>query len=228
MLLRCVEPEPAGRPTAREVADAFGALLAGGVEWEDVEGGAGGDDDSPAVEPETASDEEDDHEQWMRTIRTPLPEPLRIALVGVKDGVGCTTTTMVLGAALADQRQERVLAIDADRHTGSQVRIGGRVFRNTLASLSDLAESLHEVRHFEDLQLFLSPHRSGLQVLARQRLRLAHRVGRPVHGLRLPPGDPHHPGVLRPFRTWSARPSSSSTTAAPPPVGRSTPPVSGA
>ncbi|WP_097224132.1 AAA family ATPase [Streptomyces sp. OV198] len=166
MLLRCVEPEPAGRPTAREVADAFGALLPGGVEWEDVEGGAGGVDDRPAIEPETASDEEDDHEQWMRTIRTPLPEPLRIALVGVKDGVGCTTTTMVLGAVLADQRQERVLAIDADRHTGSQVRIGGRVFRNTLASLSDLAESLHEVRHFEDLQLFLSPHRSGLQVLA--------------------------------------------------------------
>ncbi|MEU9543721.1 AAA family ATPase [Streptomyces mirabilis] len=166
MLLRCVEPEPAGRPTAREVADAFGALLPGGLEWEDVEGGAGGDDDRPAVEPETASDEEDDHEQWMRTIRTPLPEPLRIALVGVKDGVGCTTTTMVLGAVLADQRQERVLAIDADRHTGSQVRIGGRVFRNTLASLSALAESLHEVRHFEDLQLFLSPHRSGLQVLA--------------------------------------------------------------
>ncbi|MFJ1531542.1 SAV_2336 family protein [Streptomyces mirabilis] len=166
LLLRCVEPEPAGRPTAREVADAFGALLPGGVEWEDVEGGTGGDDDGPAVEPETASDEEDDHEQWMRTIRTPLPEPLRIALVGVKDGVGCTTTTMVLGAVLADQRQERVLAIDADRHTGSQVRIGGRVFRNTLASLSDLAESLHEVRHFEDLQLFLSPHRSGLQVLA--------------------------------------------------------------
>lgn len=63
---------------------------------------------------------------------------------------------------------------------------------------------------------------------SRQRLRLAHRVGRPVHGLRLPPGDPHHPGVLRPFRTWSARPSSSSTTAAPRPVGRSTPPVSGA
>ncbi len=149
------------RPTAREVADAFGAAAGrGGV------GGRGGRHgrgrpDGPVAEPETSSDEEDDHEQWMRTIRTPSPEPLRIALVGVKDGVGCTTTTMVLGAVLADQRQERVLAIDADRHTGSQVRIGGRVFRNTLASLSDLAESLHEVRHFEDLQLFLSPHRSG-------------------------------------------------------------------
>jgi MinD-like ATPase involved in chromosome partitioning or flagellar assembly len=166
LLLRCVEPEPAGRPTAREVADAFGALLPGGVEWEDAEGDGGGSEDDLAAEPEDADDEEDDREQWIRAIRAPLPHPLRITFVGVKDGVGCTTTTMVLGAVLADQRQERVLAIDADRHTGSQVRISSRVFRNTLASLSDLAESLHEVRHFEDLQLFLSPHRSGLQVLA--------------------------------------------------------------
>ncbi|MHA5052925.1 SAV_2336 N-terminal domain-related protein [Streptomyces sp. SD15] len=174
LLLRCVEPEPEERPTAREVAEAFGALLPGGAEWDDVEDESEG---SGTPEVEAADDEERDREQWMRTIRAPLSQPMRIALVGVKDGVGCTTTTMVLGAVLADQRQERVLAIDADRHTGSQVRIGGRVFRNTLASLSDLAESLHEVRHFEDLQLFLSPHRSGLQVLANDSVSRASGVG---------------------------------------------------
>ncbi|MGA4843921.1 MinD/ParA family ATP-binding protein [Streptomyces sp. G45] len=110
--------------------------------------------------------EDDDTETWTRAIRAPLSAPLRIVLVGVKDGVGCTTTTMMLGAVLADQRQERVLAIDADRHAGRHVRIGGRVFRSTLATLTDLAASLPEVQRFTDLGLFLSPHRSGLMVLA--------------------------------------------------------------
>ncbi|MFD8423098.1 SAV_2336 N-terminal domain-related protein [Streptomyces sp. NPDC059466] len=172
LLLRCVEPEPVGRPTAREVADAFGELLPGGVEWEDID-----DDEAVAPDSETADAGPEEHEEWMRTIRAPLPQPLRIALIGVKDGVGCTTTTMVLGAVLADQRQERVLAIDADRRPGGQVRIGRRVFRNTLASLTELADSLHEVRHFEDLQLFLSPHRSGLQVLANDSVSRVSAVG---------------------------------------------------
>ncbi|MFF4803842.1 SAV_2336 N-terminal domain-related protein [Streptomyces sp. NPDC001351] len=163
LLLRCVMPEPEGRPTAREVADAFGTRLPSGTEWADAEEET---HEPHEAEPAQAQAPEDPHEQWTRTIREPLERPLRITLVGVKDGVGCTTTTMMLGAVLADQRQEHVLAIDADRHAGRQVRIGGRVFRNSLANLSDLAGSLHEVERFEDLQLFLSPHRSGLMVLS--------------------------------------------------------------
>ncbi|GHH34104.1 MinD-like ATPase involved in chromosome partitioning or flagellar assembly [Streptomyces umbrinus] len=166
LLLRCLLPEPEGRPTAREVADVLGELLPGGAEWEHL----GDEDEGDPGEPDDTGGREDDSEQWTRTVRTPLERPLRIALLGVRDGVGCTTTTMMLGAVLADQRQERVLAIDADRHMGRHVRIGSRVFRNTLANLSDLAGSLDEVRRFEDLQLFLSPHRSGLQVLANDSL----------------------------------------------------------
>lgn len=109
-------------------------------------------------------------EVWTQTIRAPLQQPLRIAFLGAKDGVGCTTTTMVLGAVLADQRQEHVLAIDADRHTGGQIRLVRRIFRDTLEGLSDLAGSLHDVHGFEELQLFLSPHRSGLMVLANDSL----------------------------------------------------------
>ncbi|MFI6282381.1 SAV_2336 N-terminal domain-related protein [Streptomyces sp. NPDC050988] len=157
LLLRCIEPEPTGRPTAQELVDAFGALLPGGAEWEDGEANA---------DPGPLDGAAPQHEQWVPVIRAPLERPLRIALVGVKDGVGCTTTTTMLGAVLADQRQERVLAIDADRRIGRQVRIADRVFRNTSANLSDLATSLPHMRHFEDLQLFLSPHRSGLFVLA--------------------------------------------------------------
>ncbi|MFD9903112.1 SAV_2336 N-terminal domain-related protein [Streptomyces sp. NPDC059063] len=165
LLLRCTATEPERRPTAREVVDAFGARLPGGQEWQDAE-----DEESAATplatEGDGADEEDSDTEAWTRTIRAPVRAPLRIALVGVKDGVGCTTTTMMLGAVLADQRQERVLAIDADRHAGRHVHIGGRVFRRSFASLTDLAASLHEVSRFDELELFLSPHRSGLLILA--------------------------------------------------------------
>ncbi|MFF6994894.1 SAV_2336 N-terminal domain-related protein [Streptomyces sp. NPDC008313] len=166
LLLRCVMREPEGRPTAQEVMDALGAQLPGGPEWEDAEDEPLDATVSALPRPEEAEGPQDDVEAATRSIRTPLERPLRITLMGVKDGVGCTTTTMMLGAILADQRQEHVLAIDADRHAGRHVRIGGRVFRNTLANLSDLAGSLPQVTGFDDLRLFLSPHRSGLMVLA--------------------------------------------------------------
>ncbi|MCX4671835.1 SAV_2336 N-terminal domain-related protein [Streptomyces sp. NBC_01381] len=170
LLLRCVAAEPEDRPTAGEVARALGARLPGGAAWEgsedeswpppssSVSDGDGGADGADGAANHSAS--------WTATVRAALDRPLQIALLGVKDGVGCTTTTMMLGAVLADQRQEHVLAVDADRHAGSHVRISRRVFRNTMAGLSDLAASLHDVRTFEELQLFLSPHRSGLMVLA--------------------------------------------------------------
>jgi MinD-like ATPase involved in chromosome partitioning or flagellar assembly len=167
LLLRCIARDPEGRPTVQEVAEAFGALLPSGPEWDDVD-----EEDTKAVEPlPEPEDWDDDSDAWIRTIREPLSRPLRIALIAARDGVGCTTTTMMLGAVLSDQRQEHVLAIDADRHAGRQIRIGSRVFRNTLARLSDLAGSVHQVQGFEDLQLFLSPHRSGLMVLANTSVR---------------------------------------------------------
>ncbi|MEU2563004.1 SAV_2336 N-terminal domain-related protein [Streptomyces longispororuber] len=164
LLMRCVTAEPEGRPTVREVAEALDARRPGAQPWDEA-----ADDVLPAVAAERATaDEPEDDESgaWARTIRAPLAKPLRIAVVGVKDGAGCTTTTMMLGAVLADQRQERVLAVDADRHAGRHVRLGGRVFRSTLVGLTDLAAALRDVRRFEDLSLFLSPHRSGLTVLA--------------------------------------------------------------
>ncbi|MFI9773562.1 SAV_2336 N-terminal domain-related protein [Streptomyces sp. NPDC051956] len=172
LLLRCIEREPENRPTAREVAEAFGTLLPGS-DWDDAE------DEPVEPEAEETSQQETDREEWIRTIRAPLKRPLRIALVGVKYGVGCTTTAVALGAVLSEQRQDRVLAIDADRHAGSQAHIGRRVYRNTTAGLPDLAASIRdgEVRSFQDLQLYLSPHRSGLQVLANDAVARPAQVG---------------------------------------------------
>ncbi|MGP9017491.1 SAV_2336 N-terminal domain-related protein [Streptomyces sp. BR1] len=160
LLLRSVDEEPEARPTAREMAEAFGARLLVPVEWEDEP------DDEVVADTEESPEEESGREQWIRTIRAPLRQPLRIAVLGVKDRAGCTTTTTVLGAILAEQRQERVLAIDTDRHAGSHIHIARRVYRSTAARLTELARSAHEVDRFEDLRLFLSQHRSGLLVLA--------------------------------------------------------------
>ncbi|MEV6547148.1 SAV_2336 N-terminal domain-related protein [Streptomyces sp. NPDC051597] len=158
LLMRAVAEEPEARPTARELAEAFGALLPVPVEWEDES------EEEFADEP--GEQESDDHEEWIRTIRAPLRHPLRIAVVGVKDRAGCTTTATVLGAVLAEQRQEPVLAVDTDRHAGTHIHIARRVYRSTEARLTELAGSGAEVRHFDDLRVFLSQHRSGLMVLA--------------------------------------------------------------
>ncbi|MFE2424404.1 SAV_2336 N-terminal domain-related protein [Streptomyces hokutonensis] len=172
LLLRCVSTAPEDRPTAQEVAEALVTRLPGGPEWAatEEETWTPAKTATPSPQNETAAGPETSSEGWIQTIRAPLQQPLRIALLGAKDGVGCTTTTMVLGAVLADQRQEHVLAIDADRHTGGQIRLVRRIFRDTLEGLSDLAGSLHDVHGFEELQLFLSPHRSGLMVLANDSL----------------------------------------------------------
>ncbi|MFD9793523.1 SAV_2336 N-terminal domain-related protein [Streptomyces sp. NPDC059070] len=159
LLLRAVEEEPEARPTARELAEAFGALLPMPVEeWEDETA------DETADEP--AEDPAEDRAEWIRTIRAPLARPLRIAVVGVKDRAGCTTTATVLGAVLAEQRQEPVLAIDTDRHAGTHIHLARRVYRATEARLTELARSGQDIGDFDDLRMFLSQHRSGLMVLA--------------------------------------------------------------
>ncbi|MFK8906419.1 SAV_2336 N-terminal domain-related protein [Streptomyces sp. YS-3] len=160
LLLRSVDEEPEARPTAREMAEAFGSLLGTPVEWDDE------DDDQVAADAEEDPEDEAGREEWIRAIRAPLSRPLRIAVLGVKDRAGCTTTTTVLGAILAEQRQERVLAVDTDRHAGSHIHLARRVYRATAARLTELAHSAHEVSGFEVLRLFLSQHRSGLMVLA--------------------------------------------------------------
>ncbi|MES5825382.1 SAV_2336 N-terminal domain-related protein [Streptomyces sp. RG80] len=171
LLLRSVSTRPEDRPTAEEVSEALGMRLSGGQDWVDVEEEPWSKGESGTrSEPEEVESAEVRGEAWARTVRAPLPRPLRIAVMGVKDGAGCTTTTMGLGAVLADQRQEPVLAIDADRHAGGHIRLVRRLFRDTLEGLSDLAGSVHAVHSLEDLRLFLSPHRSGLMVLANDSL----------------------------------------------------------
>jgi len=59
-----------------------------------------------------------------------------------------------------------VLAIDADGQSGGQTRLDSRVYRNTRAVLAELAASVDDIHRYEDLQLFVSEHRSGLAVLA--------------------------------------------------------------
>ncbi|MEK8172751.1 AAA family ATPase [Streptomyces sp. M19] len=52
----------------------------------------------------------------------------RIAVISLKGGVGKTTTTTALGATLATERQDKVIAIDANPDAGT---LGRRVRRET-------------------------------------------------------------------------------------------------
>ncbi|HSA51689.1 MAG TPA: AAA family ATPase, partial [Yinghuangia sp.] len=68
-------------------------------------------------------------------IRTPVLSGYRIAVISLKGGVGKTTTTTALGATLASERQDRVIAIDANPDAGT---LGRRVRRETGATIRDL------------------------------------------------------------------------------------------
>ncbi|MEV5594608.1 SAV_2336 N-terminal domain-related protein [Streptomyces sp. NPDC052496] len=179
ILLRCIDDEPEARPTAPEVAEVFAGYLPESVTRAEPDDGRPGP--SPTLSAELTepdrSDADAERDRLLATVRAPLTRPLRIALLALKDRVGCTTTTAVLGALLAEQRREPVLAVDADRHAGSHIRIARRVYRDTDARLTDLARAAGQVRDFEDFRLFVSEHRSGLLVLANDAVQ--HRTGPP-------------------------------------------------
>lgn len=65
--------------------------------------------------------EEAERLRKLELIRTPVLSCYRIAVISLKGGVGKTTTTTALGSTLATERQDKILAIDANpdsRHAG--------------------------------------------------------------------------------------------------------------
>ncbi|WP_335981180.1 SAV_2336 N-terminal domain-related protein [Streptomyces sp. CA2R106] len=107
--------------------------------------------------------EEAERRRKSALIRTPVLSCHRIAVLSLKGGVGMTTTTAVLGATLAGERQDKVLAIDANPDGGT---LGRRVRRETGATVRDLVDALPRVRGYRDIRRFTSLAPSGLEVLA--------------------------------------------------------------
>ncbi|NUU25568.1 MAG: AAA family ATPase, partial [Streptomycetaceae bacterium] len=96
-------------------------------------------------------------------IRTPVLSGYRIAVISLKGGVGKTTTTTALGATLATERQDRVIAIDANPDAGT---LGRRVRRETGATIRDLVTALPRLQSYMDIRRFTSQAPSGLEILA--------------------------------------------------------------
>jgi MinD-like ATPase involved in chromosome partitioning or flagellar assembly len=99
----------------------------------------------------------------LERVRTPLLGCYRIAVISLKGGVGKTTTTTALGATLAWNRGDRVIAVDANPDAGT---LGRRVRRETGATIRDMLQALPNIRSYVDMRRFTSQAPSRLEVLA--------------------------------------------------------------
>ncbi|MEU4106230.1 AAA family ATPase, partial [Streptomyces tanashiensis] len=107
--------------------------------------------------------EEAERQRKLDLIRTPVLSCYRIAVISLKGGVGKTTTTTALGATLATERQDKILAIDANPDAGT---LGRRVRRETGATIRDLVQAIPYLNSYMDIRRFTSQAPSGLEILA--------------------------------------------------------------
>ncbi|MBW1599609.1 SCO5717 family growth-regulating ATPase [Streptomyces sp. JJ38] len=110
-----------------------------------------------------ARKEEAERQRKLALIRTPVLSCYRIAVISLKGGVGKTTTTTALGATLASERQDKVIAIDANPDAGT---LGRRVRRETGATIRDLVTAIPHLHSYMDIRRFTSQAPSGLEILA--------------------------------------------------------------
>ncbi|MBH1934062.1 AAA family ATPase [Streptomyces sp. AV19] len=107
--------------------------------------------------------EEAERQRKLETIRTPVLSCYRIAVISLKGGVGKTTTTTALGATLANERQDKILAIDANPDAGT---LGRRVRRETGATIRDLVQAIPGLNSYMDIRRYTSQAPSGLEIIA--------------------------------------------------------------
>ncbi|MEU1820531.1 SCO5717 family growth-regulating ATPase [Streptomyces roseifaciens] len=107
--------------------------------------------------------EEAERQRKLELIRTPVLSCYRIAVISLKGGVGKTTTTTALGATLASERQDKILAIDANPDAGT---LGRRVRRETGATIRDLVSAIPSLHSYMDIRRYTSQAPSGLEIIA--------------------------------------------------------------
>ncbi|RPK57401.1 CobQ/CobB/MinD/ParA nucleotide binding domain protein [Streptomyces sp. ADI96-02] len=107
--------------------------------------------------------EEVERQRKLELIRTPVLSCYRIAVISLKGGVGKTTTTTALGSTLATERQDKILAIDANPDAGT---LGRRVRRETGATIRDLVQAIPYLNSYMDIRRFTSQASSGLEIIA--------------------------------------------------------------
>lgn len=97
-------------------------------------------------------------------IATPFDSGARyVPVLTRKGGVGKTTVTTLLGMALAEVREDRVIAIDANPDRGT---LSERVPRSTAATVRDVVKLISGIRGFTDFAELVSKDKTRLHVLA--------------------------------------------------------------
>ncbi|MER7128919.1 AAA family ATPase [Streptosporangium saharense] len=90
----------------------------------------------------------------------------RVAVLSLKGGVGKTTTTVGLGATLAQSRGDRVIAVDANPDRGT---LSDKVELETSATVRDLLNERQQIKRYVDVRAFTSQAPSRLEILASDR-----------------------------------------------------------
>nr|WP_245861796.1 MinD/ParA family protein [Compostimonas suwonensis] len=80
-----------------------------------------------------------------------------------KGGVGKTTVTALLGMALADAREDRIIAIDANPDRGT---LSERVNKQTRATVRDVVTKAPSIQGFTDFTTLVSRDETRLDILA--------------------------------------------------------------
>lgn len=99
-----------------------------------------------------------------RRIAAPLSGGARfVPVLSRKGGVGKTTVTTLLGMALADARDDRIIAVDANPDRGT---LAERVSRSSGKTVRDLVKVRSEVRGYNDISNIVARDETRLDVLA--------------------------------------------------------------
>ena len=99
-----------------------------------------------------------------RRIAAPLPgEATFVPVLSRKGGVGKTTITTLLGMALADARDDRVIAVDANPDRGT---LAERIGRPTGRTVRDLVRQHDRIAGFHDISSIVVRDETRLDVLA--------------------------------------------------------------
>ncbi|MET0187520.1 MAG: MinD/ParA family protein [Pseudonocardia sediminis] len=92
-------------------------------------------------------------QQMIQAIRRPLPGVRRVAVASIKGGVGKTTVSACLGLALAENRGDRVVALDANPDAGT---LADRLTGDTSVTVRDLLAGIEQATTIHDLDRFTS------------------------------------------------------------------------
>ncbi|MDN3311915.1 MinD/ParA family protein [Microbacterium oryzae] len=99
-----------------------------------------------------------------RRIAVPLVGAARfVPVLSRKGGVGKTTVTALLGMALADARDDRVIAVDANPDRGT---LAERIARSTGRTVRDLVRNRDSVRGYAEMSAHVVRDETRLDVLA--------------------------------------------------------------